>query len=97
MGEIRHMAMCTKNNRRLARFYNRVFGTQEVWNKYQNSPYSRDGLPNGVLLSTSKRVLKTGDMRKGVLQILMATYLSSRKDPGTPEPKSTSLPSTMSA
>lgn len=40
MGEIRHMAMCTKNNRRLARFYHLVFGMEEVWNQYQNSPYS---------------------------------------------------------
>jgi catechol 2,3-dioxygenase-like lactoylglutathione lyase family enzyme len=40
MGEIRHMAMCTKNNRRLARFYHYVFGMDEVWNEYQNSPYS---------------------------------------------------------
>jgi catechol 2,3-dioxygenase-like lactoylglutathione lyase family enzyme len=40
MGEIRHMAMCTKNNRRLARFYYNVFGLAEVWNEYQNSPYS---------------------------------------------------------
>jgi catechol 2,3-dioxygenase-like lactoylglutathione lyase family enzyme len=40
MGEIRHMAMCTRNNRRLARFYYFVFGMQEVWNKYQNSPYA---------------------------------------------------------
>jgi catechol 2,3-dioxygenase-like lactoylglutathione lyase family enzyme len=40
MGEIRHMAICTKNNRRLARFYHLVFGMKEVWNQYQNSPYS---------------------------------------------------------
>lgn len=32
--------MCTKNNRRLARFYGFVFGMREVWNEFQNSPYS---------------------------------------------------------
>ena len=32
--------MCTKNNRRLARFYGIVFGWQEVWNPVQNSPYA---------------------------------------------------------
>jgi catechol 2,3-dioxygenase-like lactoylglutathione lyase family enzyme len=34
------MAMCTKNNRRLARFYGIVFGWDEVWNPLQNSPYA---------------------------------------------------------
>ena len=32
--------MCTKNNRRLARFYRIVFGWDEVWNPVQNSPYA---------------------------------------------------------
>jgi catechol 2,3-dioxygenase-like lactoylglutathione lyase family enzyme len=40
MGRITHMAMCTKNNRRLARFYRIVFGWEEVWNPVQNSPYA---------------------------------------------------------
>jgi catechol 2,3-dioxygenase-like lactoylglutathione lyase family enzyme len=40
MGRITHMAMCTKNNRRLARFYGMVFGWKEVWNPVQNSPYA---------------------------------------------------------
>src|SRR3954469_23609233 len=40
MPELTHMAMCTKNHRRLARFYNIVFGMEEVWNEEQNSPYS---------------------------------------------------------
>ena len=40
MAEIQHLAMCTKNNRRLARFYHYVFGFEEVWNRFQNSPYS---------------------------------------------------------
>jgi catechol 2,3-dioxygenase-like lactoylglutathione lyase family enzyme len=40
MGRITHMAMCTKNNRRLARFYGLVFGWGEVWNPVQNSPYA---------------------------------------------------------
>lgn len=40
MGLIRHMAMCTKNNRRLARFYYYIFGMEEVWNEFQNSPYA---------------------------------------------------------
>jgi catechol 2,3-dioxygenase-like lactoylglutathione lyase family enzyme len=34
------MAMCTMNNRRLARFYRFVFGWEEVWNYAQNSPYA---------------------------------------------------------
>ena len=37
MAELRHMAMCTKNNRRLARFYRLIFGLEEVWNENQNS------------------------------------------------------------
>lgn len=40
MATIEHMAMCTKNNRRLARFYDFIFGMKEVWNEFQNSPYS---------------------------------------------------------
>jgi catechol 2,3-dioxygenase-like lactoylglutathione lyase family enzyme len=32
--------MCTKNNRRLARFYRMVFGWEEVWNPVQNSPHA---------------------------------------------------------
>jgi len=40
MAEIQHLAMCTKNNRRLARFYHYVFGFEEVWNRFQNSPYA---------------------------------------------------------
>ncbi len=40
MAKIRHMAMCTKNNRRLARFYRSVFGLEELWSDKQNSPYS---------------------------------------------------------
>ncbi len=40
MAEIQHLAMCTKNNRRLARFYHYVFGFEEAWNRFQNSPYS---------------------------------------------------------
>jgi catechol 2,3-dioxygenase-like lactoylglutathione lyase family enzyme len=40
MGRITHMAMCTKNNRRLARFYRIVFGWEEVWNPVQNSPHA---------------------------------------------------------
>jgi catechol 2,3-dioxygenase-like lactoylglutathione lyase family enzyme len=34
------MAMCTNNNRRLARFYKIVFGWDEVWNPFQNSPHA---------------------------------------------------------
>jgi len=40
MEQIRHMAMCTKNNRRLARFYHLIFDMEEVWNPFQNSPYA---------------------------------------------------------
>ncbi|MGH6827194.1 VOC family protein [Methyloceanibacter sp.] len=40
MNAIRHMANCTNNNRRLARFYRLIFGMQEVWNEEQNSPYA---------------------------------------------------------
>ena len=40
MAEIQHLAMCTKNNRRLARFYHLIFGLEEVWNAFQNSPYA---------------------------------------------------------
>ena len=40
MAEIQHVAMCTKNNRRLARFYHFIFGLEEVWNAFQNSPYA---------------------------------------------------------
>jgi catechol 2,3-dioxygenase-like lactoylglutathione lyase family enzyme len=40
VGRITHMAMCTKNNRRLARFYRIVFGWEEVWNPVQNSPHA---------------------------------------------------------
>ena len=37
MPELTHMAMCTMNNRRLARFYQFIFGMEEVWNEAQNS------------------------------------------------------------
>ena len=40
MPAIRHMAICTENNRRLARFYHYIFGMDEVWNYEQNSPYA---------------------------------------------------------
>jgi len=40
MAEIQHLAMCTKNNRRLARFYQLIFGLEESWNRFQNSPYA---------------------------------------------------------
>lgn len=40
MAEIQHLAMCTKNNRRLARFYHLIFGFEEVWNAFQNNPYA---------------------------------------------------------
>jgi len=40
MPAIRHMAMCTENNRRLARFYRLIFGMDEVWNYEQNSPHA---------------------------------------------------------
>lgn len=40
MAEIQHLAMCTKNNRRLGRFYHHIFGFEEVWNRFQNSPYA---------------------------------------------------------
>jgi hypothetical protein len=40
MSEIRHMANCTNNNRRLARFYRLILGMEEVWNEEQNSPYA---------------------------------------------------------
>lgn len=40
MDAIRHMANCTNNNRRLARFYRLIFGMEEVWNEEQNSPYA---------------------------------------------------------
>lgn len=49
MGAITHMAMCTRNNRRLARFYRLVFGWEEVWNPVQNTPvpfYIGDGYFN---------------------------------------------------
>ena len=31
MNAIRHMANCTNNNRRLARFYRLIFDMEEVW------------------------------------------------------------------
>lgn len=40
MSEIRHMANCTNNNRRLARFYQMILGMEEVWNEEQNSPHA---------------------------------------------------------
>jgi catechol 2,3-dioxygenase-like lactoylglutathione lyase family enzyme len=40
MPTIRQMAMCTENNRRLARFYRMILGMDEVWNYEQNSPYA---------------------------------------------------------
>lgn len=40
MPAIRHMAICTDNNRRLARFYRMIFGMEEVWNYEQNSPHA---------------------------------------------------------
>ena len=40
MDAITHGAVVTRNNRRLARFYHYVFGLDEVWNEFQNSPYS---------------------------------------------------------
>lgn len=39
MPAIKHMAMCTNNNRRLARFYQLILGMEEVWNAEENSPY----------------------------------------------------------
>lgn len=40
MPAIRHMAICTDNNRRLARFYRLILGMEEVWNYEQNSPHA---------------------------------------------------------
>ena len=40
MAEIQHLAICTNNNRRLARFYHLIFGLEESWNRFQNSPYA---------------------------------------------------------
>jgi predicted enzyme related to lactoylglutathione lyase/catechol 2,3-dioxygenase-like lactoylglutathione lyase family enzyme len=40
MAEIQHLAICTKNNRRLARFYQLIFELEESWNRFQNSPYA---------------------------------------------------------
>ena len=40
MPAIRHMAICTDNNRRLARFYRLIFAMENVWNFEQNSPYA---------------------------------------------------------
>ena len=40
MNAIRHLATCTNNNRRIARFYRVLFGIDELWNDRQNSPYS---------------------------------------------------------
>lgn len=40
MAEIQHLAICTRNNRRLARFYQLIFGLEESWNRFQNSPYA---------------------------------------------------------
>lgn len=39
MPAIKHLAMCTHNNRRLARFYQLILGMEEVWNVQENSPY----------------------------------------------------------
>ena len=39
MPAIKHMAMCTNNNRRLARFYQLILGMEEVWNAQENNPY----------------------------------------------------------
>jgi catechol 2,3-dioxygenase-like lactoylglutathione lyase family enzyme len=39
MPAIKHMAICTHNNRRLARFYQLILGMEEVWNAEENSPY----------------------------------------------------------
>ncbi|HEY1266576.1 MAG TPA: VOC family protein [Candidatus Binatia bacterium] len=46
---VRHMANLTKNNRRLARFYQLIFGMDELWNEWQNSAaafYITDGYLN---------------------------------------------------
>jgi catechol 2,3-dioxygenase-like lactoylglutathione lyase family enzyme len=40
MNAIRHIATCTKNNRRIARFYRFIFDMEELWNDQQNSPFS---------------------------------------------------------
>ena len=40
MAFLAHMAMATKNNLRLARFYRLVFDMVEAWNPNHNSPYS---------------------------------------------------------
>lgn len=69
MAKIRHMAMCTKNNRRLARFYQSVFGLEELWNEKQNSPYSfytSDGYINLNILQIRSGMSyeKTVDGRK---------------------------------
>ena len=49
MSQIRHVATCTNNNRRIARFYRLIFGMEELWNPKQNSPhafYLTDGYVN---------------------------------------------------
>ena len=46
MGLLRHMAIVTHNQRRLARFYHLIFGMEEVWNAVHNTPvafYIGDG------------------------------------------------------
>lgn len=59
MPEIRHMAICTNNNRRLARFYRLIFGMEEVWNEGENNYeafYVSDGYFNLNCLQISNRL-----------------------------------------
>ena len=49
MSQIRHVATCTNNNRRIARLDRLIFGMEELWNPKQNSPhafYLTDGYVN---------------------------------------------------
>jgi catechol 2,3-dioxygenase-like lactoylglutathione lyase family enzyme len=61
MPHIRHVATCTNNNRRLARFYNVVFGMEELWNNRQNSPhafYLTDGYVNLNCLQIHAKMMR---------------------------------------
>jgi hypothetical protein len=63
MEAIRHMATCTNNNRRLARFYRLIFGMEEIWNEEQNSPYAFYA-PTDISISTVYRFTRRWLKRK---------------------------------
>lgn len=65
MPQIRHVATCTNNNRRIARFYRLIFGMEELWNDKRTHPYAyyiTDGYVNLTCLQFYAGLMRKPDV-----------------------------------